>query len=266
MRKVTKFKLVMNEINTHLHKFNNNSFDGIDTLQKDKGQKINSAFIKHQLHEKKIDEFFWTDLETPKKRFSALSLVGSFIGVITPLLIFGQKQQPKLKLDSLKNIYKATNIEYGLKELLYLGCGGVLGGLAGGLADRKESGKLEKLEEASFQLMNISFPAIFVNGGIKLCEKYKQLNHPGIKLIVSGIGMLAGVNLAVKGSNKLDDVYFDKHQIDPKRKFKQRDLIVHIDDLIGSLVLAKIPFADKIHAEKILPLIYTWSGYHVGEN
>lgn len=244
----------------------NNSFDGINTLPKDSIHRANSSFIKHQLHEKKVDEFFWTDLEAPPKRFSPLALIGSIAGVLTPVLLIGHKKNPKIKLDSLKNIYQSTNFSYELPEILKVGCGGVIGGLIGGLLDKKEKGKLNKIEEATYQIMNITFPAVLVSGGIKLCEQNKITNKSPIKLLSSAIGMIIGVNAAVKASNKLDDVYFDKYNIDLDRKFKKKDLIVHVDDLIGSLVLAKIPLADKIHAEKLLPLIFTWSGFHVGES
>ena len=254
----------MNQINTFTPN-KKSSFDGISQIKNDQTQQAHSSFIKHQLHEKKVDEFFWTDLEAPAKRTSLLAIIGAIIGVLAPVLMIGKSHNKDIKFDSFKNIYEATKFHYEVKELIQVGCGGVLGGLLGGLLDRKEKRKIDKIEEASFQLMNITFPALFVAGGIKLCEQSKFMNKSVPKLLVSALGMFLGVNLAVKGANRLDDIYFDKHNIDIDRKFKKRDLIIHIDDLAGSLVLAKIPFADKIHAEKILPLIFAWNGYHVGE-
>lgn len=226
---------------------------------------INSAFIKHQIHKSKIDEFFWTDAEAPHKRFSPLALIGSAAGVFTPLIFFAKKQNPGLKLNTTKNILKSLNVNYGLKELLTVGLGGVFGGLAGGLADRKEKNKLAKIQEATFQLMNVSFPALFVTGAIKLCEKNKNLNNAATKLLGSALGMLAGANLAIGLTNKIDNKIFDKHNVAPDREFKKKDFIIHIDDLVGSLMLAKVPLADKLQMNKILPLIFTWSGFHVGE-
>lgn len=244
----------------------NSSFNKADLPTRHKKyQHLNSAYIKQTIHDNKIDEFFWTDVEAPPKRASALALLGSFVGVFSPVLLFAKKQHPELKLNSLKNLWKTLNIEYGLKEILITGCGGVLGGLAGGLADRKEGRKLDKIEEATFQLMNITFPAFLVAGAMKMCEKVKPLNNIPSKILFSTGSILAGAALAVNFSNKLDDKFFDKYLPDGERKFKKKDFVVHVDDFLGTLILAKIPFADKLHINKILPLIYTWSGYHVGE-
>lgn len=227
-------------------------------------------FIKQQMHDMKIDEFFWTDFEAPHKRQSPLAAIGAIVGVIIPTLLFAKKQKPDLKFTELKNLGKnlkeAIDIKYELPQILGVGLGGVWGGLLGGLADRKEQHKIEKLEEASYQTMNVSFPSLLVGGGMKLTEKYKALNKPIFKILVPIVGILTGVNLAVMASNKLDDKLFDKYLPDEERKFKKKDLIVHVDDLFGTLMLAKIPGADKLHVNKILPAIFAWSGYHVGES
>lgn len=36
------------------------------------------------------------------------------------------------------------------------------------------------------------------------------------------------------------------------------------DDAVAICVLAKIPFADKIHIERVLPFIYSICGYRSG--
>ncbi|MDD3437543.1 MAG: hypothetical protein PHC64_10365 [Candidatus Gastranaerophilales bacterium] len=224
------------------------------------------AFIKQQMHEKHVDQFFWTDFEAPEKRHSWLAVLGSIAGAFIPVLAFGKKQNPELKLNSLKNIYKAVDIDYKLKEILAVGCGGAIGGLLGGLADRKEQKKLDKIEEATFQLMNISFPAILVHYGLELCKKTQKLNNSFAKITSSLLGIGLGAFAALKLANITDDIFFDKYNKDPERKFKKKDFIVHFDDIVGALVLTKMPLANKLHAEKLLPLIYTWSGYHVGDS
>lgn len=241
-------------------------FSGIEQFRGNKYGHLNYAFIKQQIHEQKIDEFFHTDIESTRNRRSRLALGGAVLGVAAPLLAIAKKQNPKLKLNSREIYKKAINIEYGLKELLTVGVGGVIGGLAGGLLDKKESDKLNKIEEASFQVMNISFPAILVSSATKACSKVKALNNIPAKIVTSGLGIFLGANAAVMASNKLDDKFFDKYNKDPERKFRKKDFIVHIDDVLGTFVLAKFPFAEKLHVGKILPLIYTWSGYHVGES
>lgn len=225
----------------------------------------NSAYIKQQIHDKKIDEFFKTSNAAPEKRVSILAAIGAVMGVIIPTLILGKNANKGMKIDSLKNLGKIMHLEYGLTEMLAVGIGGVAGGLAGGLIDRKESHKIEKIEEATYQFMNILFPALFITGIQSLCEKSKLTDKNYIKLPLSGVAMAIGLNLAVKASNKLDDKHFNKHNPDKDRVFKKKDLLVHFDDLVGALIIAKIPFANKLHAEKILPAIFAWSGYHVGD-
>lgn len=223
-----------------------------------------NSYLKQKLHENKIDEFFWTDVNAPKKRHSPLAMIGSVLGVMIPTMMIGKKQQG-IKLNSLMNFWKAINVHYGLKEILAAGLGGVIGGLAGGLADRKENDKLEKIEEATFQTMNIAFPAVLVTCAMKICEKYKPLNNAPFKIVMSILCILAGASAAIMASNSLDDKLFDIYSEDPDRKLKKKDFIVHIDDFFGTLILAKFPLADKLHVNKFLPLVFTWSGYHVGD-
>lgn len=226
-----------------------------------------NSFIRQQIHEKKIDEFFLTDADAPHKRKSTLAMIGSFAGVIIPTLFFSKQQHGGLKTDSFKSILKLVDIHYGLKEILSVGLGGMIGGLIGGLSDRKEHHKLEKIEEATFQLMNISFPAILADTAIKMCEKTKRFNNSAAKISCILASILIGTSSAVAISNKIDDILFDRYNKNDgaDRKLRKKDLIVHVDDLLGTLVLAKFPYMDKLHVNKILPLIYTWAGYNVGD-
>lgn len=254
----------MNKINQSF-KNKYSPFRGFNDSSDQKSHGWGSAHIQHQLHEKKIDEFFWTNIEAPHKRVSALALAGSAIGVLAPILAIAKKKNPGIKLNSLKNIYQATKIKYELKEILTVGYGGLFGGLIGGLADRKEPNKLDKIQEGTFQFLNISCPTILVAKTVDICEKHKKLNKNPVKLLGSAAAMFAGINIAVFAANKIDNKLFDKYNVEPDRKFKKKDFVVHIDDLVGSLVLAKLPIANKLHPEKILPLIFAWSGFSVGE-
>lgn len=225
----------------------------------------NLAFIKKQVHERHIDEFFRTNIDAPKKKTSLIAFFTSIAGVAVPLILIGKKQNPTLKLDSIKNIFKVADINYGIKEIFTLGAGGVLGGLIGGLADKNERKKSRKIKEGLYQLMNVSFPAMLVGAGINLCEKIPKLNKSLPKIAATGLGIFAGVNLAVWIANKFENKIFDPHNISPDRKFKKKDLVVHVDDLVGALVLAKIPFMEKLKIGRTLPFIFAWCGYHVGD-
>lgn len=241
------------------------SFGLLDSKKNDKAYR-NSSYIKHKIHEKKIDDFFWTNIEAPHERFSALALIGAFVGVMIPAFLLGRHHNPHMAIDSIQNFFKVLNFHYGVKEIIATGVGGAIGGLLGGLADKNEKNKLNKIQEANYQVMNISFPALMVGGAVDLCEKSKSLNNPYAKIAASAVAMVAGAFSAVKLANKVDNKIFDKYNIEPDRKFKAKDFVVHVDDIIGSLILAKVPFANKLHPEKLLPAIFTWSGFHVGES
>lgn len=249
------------------------TFSGIQTFESKNHDAANHSFLKQQIHDKKVDEFFHTDLNAPHKRDSIQALIGSIVGVIIPTVLIAKKQKPELfikqqsgqKMSFLNKAWKALDIEYDIKTMLSVGLGGVAGGLAGGLIDKKERNKLDKIEEATFQAMNISFPALLVSGAMKACAKFKPLNNIPAKIALSLASVLVGANSAVFVSNKLDDKLFDKYNKDPERKFRKKDLIVHVDDLFGTLILAKFPLADKLHINKILPAIFAWSGYHTGD-
>lgn len=244
---------------------NNRNLIRFDAFNNKNPQTSNSAYIKNQIHEKNIDEFFFTDVNAPHKKNSLIALFTSIVGVAVPVLYFSKKQNPNLKINSLKNIYKALNINYDLKEILTVGNCGILGGLIGGLIDRKEPKKLEKIQEATYQVMNVTFPAVLVANGMKTCERFKPLNNRYAKLLAFAAGLGIGTWSAVKSANYLDNYIFDKHNIDPERKLRAKDFIVHVDDLAGSLVLAKFPFAEKLQVNKLIPLIFAWCGFHVGE-
>lgn len=226
---------------------------------------LNNPFVKQKMHESRVDEFFLTDSSAPDKRQSFLAGVGALLGVVVPTVILAKKQNPGLKPDSIKKIWKFIDINYGIKEILVVGLGGMIGGLLGGLFDPKEHDKLNKLEEASFQFMNIALPAVLVDTSLKISSKIKLLNNAVAKTLLVVGGIALGVSIAVKTANAIDDKLFDIYNHDSDRKFRKKDLIVHLDDLCGTLVLAKFPLADKLHINKILPLIYAWCGYHVGD-
>lgn len=244
---------------------NNDQNNGFKVFKPEKKAMQSYPYLKQQIHDNKIDKFFWTDTEAPHKRTSWLAAGGAILGSFLPVLMIAKKQHKGLKINSLKNFLKALKIDYKLPEILAVGLGSTVGGLLGGLLDRQEKRKLDKMEEATYQSMNIAFPAILVSEGLEFCKNNKRFNNPYAKFATSALGIFAGASLAVNFANKIDKKLFDKYNQDPDRTFKPKDMIVHVDDVIASLVLAKVPFANKLHADKILPLIFSWSGFHVGD-
>lgn len=161
---------------------------------------------------------------------------------------------------------KFIDVKYELKEILAVGLGGVVGGLLGGLNDPHEKNKLKKLEEGTFQTMNLLIPTYLVKRSMDFCESKKSLNNAWAKAGFTLGCVLIGVNTAVLLSNMIDKKVFNRYECNPDRKFKGRDLVVHVDDLVGALVISKSSIADKLHLNKIIPAIFAWNGYEVGNS
>lgn len=224
------------------------------------------AQIKQQFQENRVDAFFKTHKDATCERTSALAVAGAVLGSIIPMVVIAKKQKPELKVDCFKNLMKFIDIKYGLKEILAVGLGGVFGGLLGGLNDPHEKNKLKKLEEGTFQAMNLIIPTSIVTTSMNFCESKKSLNNGWAKAGVTLGGVIIGVNTAVLLSNAIDKKVFNKYECNPDRKFRSRDLVVHVDDLVGALVVSKSSIADKLQLNKFLPAIFAWNGYEVGNS
>lgn len=224
------------------------------------------AKIKQQLQENKVDAFFKTHKDATSGGTSALAIAGAILGAVIPAIIIAKKQKPNLKINSFKNFMEFLNIDYQRPEFLAVGLGSIGGGLLGGLNDRHEKNKLKKLEEATFQAMNIIIPTYLVTESMEFCKSKKSLNNGWAKAGCTLGGVILGVNTAVLLSNAIDKKIFNKYECNPDRKFRSRDLVVHVDDLVGALVISKWSFAEKLQLNKFLPAIFAWNGYEVGNS
>lgn len=182
--------------------------------------------------------------------------VGSVVGTLIPMLYFAKKQH----LD-YTNIKKLFNIKYGLKEMIGISAGSIAGGVATGIMFDKKNTTKEKTDEGVFQFLNASIPPLIAVGLFSLADKYKKLNNLPYKIGSTIAGLGAGMVLAAKAANLIND----PHDKVPDRKLTVKDSVANIDDALGAFVLAKFPFVEKLHADKILPVIYAWCGYRAGE-
>lgn len=179
--------------------------------------------------------------------------IGSIIGMALPLFVM-------MKHQKVKNPF---NFKYGMKEMILLSGASIAGGVSLGMVGEKKSTNMHKLKEGVFQFFNASIPALFVGMGLKYCENGGQkLNTPLTKIITTGIGLVVGMHAAAMLSNKV----CDPRDLEPDRKITLKDSIANVDDLIGALVLAKVPIISKLKIEKILPIIYSYCGYRAGES
>lgn len=163
-----------------------------------------------------------------------------------------------MKHQKIKNPLK---LKYSVPVMLSMAASGNAGGVLLSSIGEPPADRKKKWKEAAFQMVLTSAPMLLVDGAIKLCERTKKLNNNFAKIAASVIGVAIGSNSAIALSNKLRN---DKEAKKPKRELKPIDMIANIDDAVAILVLAKIPFADKIHIERALPFIYSFCGYRSG--
>lgn len=187
------------------------------------------------------------------KKDKILAATGGILGVSIPLLTFK-------KMQKAPNIFK---VKYKVQHMLTMAACGNIGGIVMSSIGEPKSDRIKKWKEGAFQMSLTSLPMLLVDGSIKLCEKSKnkKINNNFVKILASITGVAIGSNTAIAISNKLRS---DKEAKKPKRELKPIDMIANLDDAVAICVLAKIPFADKIHIERALPFIYSFCGFRSG--
>lgn len=163
-----------------------------------------------------------------------------------------------MKHQKVKNPF---HLKYSVATMLTMAAAGNIGGVLLSSIGEKVSDQKKKWKEGIFQMMLTAVPMLLVDGSLKLCSKTKKFNNNFAKIVASVAGVAIGSNIALHVSNKLRD---DKEAKKPKRELKLIDMLANLDDAVAILVLAKIPFADKIHIECALPFIYSFCGYRSG--
>lgn len=187
--------------------------------------------------------------ETTSKATKAKIAVGVVAGAVVPALVFAKKQNTSV-----------LKMKYGLKEMFCISSSSIGSGLAAGLLFDKKEHRKQKINEGVFQFMNSTVPMCMTAGIYSLCNRVKLLQYKAFKMSGTILGLVGGMHLAAKISNKINDPY-DKV---PDRKLTLKDSVANIDDAIGVLVLSKVPIAKKLQVEKILPAIYSLCGYRAG--
>lgn len=196
---------------------------------------------------KSAGRFYQADKKTKP---NLKSLIGATAGTAMPLIIM-------MKQRKIKNPFK---MEYGLQDMVVLSATSVAGGVAAGMIGENKTAIKNKLKEGVFQFLNASVPTIIVGGLIKLCESSKNFNNVPCKIGAIAFGLLFGM----LGAAEVSNLIFDPKDKEPDRKLTLKDGIINADDAVGALVLAKFPIVDKLHVEKLLPVIYAYCGTRAG--
>lgn len=178
--------------------------------------------------------------------------LGALVGMAIPMVAM-------MKHQKVKNPFK---LKYGLKEMLVLSGTPIVGGVALGMIGNDAQTNWNKSKEGVFQFLNAAIPTWLAGATLRWCETTKGLNNVGAKLA----SIAATILIGMYGAAALSNIICDPKDKYPDRKLSMLDSLANIDDLVGVLVLAKFPIVDKLHLEKLLPLIYTFCGYRAGKS
>ena len=225
--------------------------------------------------------------ENKNKELSKFSKAGigicSAVGLCASIMLLAKFDKSRkyslnpLKMfkNGIKNTYLAQT-DFRTKEIVSMGAGSILGGLAGGeIFGRKEDSK-SRIKEGLVQITNIAFPIAFVqilsSAGINLskkimpewCKSKNILKNSVTKLpaaVGAMTGLVTGMFLGNRLSNKANEKIFNSKE---DRPMKFKDFSAHLDD-IG--VAATFVAPDNIITKSIsrlIPFALFVPGYETG--
>ena len=178
------------------------------------------------------------------------ALIGATLGTAIPLVLFAKKQKT--------GIFK---LNYGIKELIGVSAGGIIGGVAGGIINTDRFDKKRKVHEGIFQFSNASLPPIIVSALTAVTEKANILQNKGGKILTTAVGLVGGMFAAAKVANFIAD----PHDFEKDRKLTMKDSVANIDDALGVFAMSDFPALQKITGP-LLPFVYVLCGFRAGES
>ena len=195
------------------------------------------------------------------KKEKALVATTTALGVIASLAILAKRAKYSLHPDkmfsNIKNSYLAK-VQYHDIEVISIGAGSCLGGLAGGyLIDKDSQNRRAKRREALMQIGNISIPILTVEGFAKVGENFGKV----AKGVSAAAGIFVGIYLANFIMNKVSNFVFNDKS--GERGVKASDFSAHLDDAV--IAANYISDADFVHGiARIVPLALMFAGNEVG--
>lgn len=184
------------------------------------------------------------------------------LGVGTALSLLshraGYSYLPKIKnIKNIKNSYIAKT-DFFAKEVISIGTGSCLGGLAGGfIIDKDKQNRKAKLRESLMQIGNISIPILTVDFAVNtLCKEANK----GTKALAGVGGIFAGVFLANFIMNKMSNLIFKQSS---GRDVKATDYSAHLDDMVlAANCVSKSPIIHFIG--RFVPVALMVAGNEIG--
>lgn len=168
----------------------------------------------------------------------------------------GYSLKPSKMFKNIKNSYLAK-VHYHDEQVIPIGVGSVLGGLAGGyMIDKDKKARKEKRREALMQIGNISIPILtvdFLSGKLKKYGKVAQSTG-------AVAGIFAGVYLANIIMNRVNNFIFRQKE---GRDMKITDFSAHLDDaVVAASYVSQHPIVHAI--SRVIPAALMIPGNEVG--
>lgn len=255
--------------------------DNITKLYMQKQQQVSNPV--ENINTPKTPEQTITDTKREQRKKLATE-IGTALGVAASIAILAKTDKtkkyslsPKKILNTkLKDTYILSKT-YKSKEIIAMGIGSCLGGLAGSCLYDKKQDLSPKLQESITQILNISVPIVFVEGlsilgGVAEKAMSSWTNKGGIlrktvsklpKVVGSMTGLACGMFVGNKMSNTINKHLFkDKEE---NRPIKLSDFSAHIDDIcVAATFIAENNPITKI-VSRFIPLALCVAGNEVGE-
>ncbi len=213
---------------------------------------------------------------TKNKTAAGLTLAASIAGAVIPLAVYNARHG---KLNKMKDVF--TRSESTVKDKITVSSGiidvenikqigisvtgSILGGLAAGFAtDKNKENRKSKVQEGVYGFLNCMIPMGIITAADTIIKRKEiKTGILGKTALIAG-GITSGMFLSNKVANGVNKAVFNKGKEDgfEKRKMKPTDCLVHADDVLGVLVMSKVPYVKEFG--KLLPLIYSHVGYETG--
>lgn len=168
----------------------------------------------------------------------------------------GYSLKPNKMFKNIKNSYLAK-VKYHDEQVIPIGVGSILGGLAGGyMIDKDPKARKEKRREALMQVGNVSIPILTVDFLSEKLGKYGKV----AKTCGAVAGIFAGVYLANVIMNRVNNFIFRQKE---GRDMKLTDFSAHVDDaVVAASYVSSSPIVNGI--ARIIPLALMIPGNEVG--
>jgi len=189
----------------------------------------------------------------------------SFLGVLGALAVLAKGAKYSLKpskmFKNIKNSY-VLKADFEAKEIITLGAGSCLGGLAGGfIVDKNKQNRKAKVRESIMQIGNVSIPILTVD---LMVDKIFKKCSEGVKALAGLCGVGIGVFLANIIMNRLNRLIFNEKDNTASRGIQLTDFSAHLDDVVASAHYIA-PKSKLVHAiGRIVPAVLIVPGLEVG--